>query len=277
MKRLRNLIDKSYTALAACSFFILVLPLLHIIGSIIINGLKRFDLELITSPPKSLLSAGGGILHAIVGTAMVVFVAMIISLPIGFLTGIYLAEFARGKLAQIIRALITTIAGIPSIIVGVFAYTIIVVVYGFSVLAGGFALGFISIPYVVRSTEEALKAVPIEIKEAGFSLGIPRWKVILFIDVGYAKSRIIAGFLLALARVIGETAPLIVTILGGINIPSGLFSPANAIPLVIYQYALSPFKAWHDIAWSAALLLLIIALVMNLGVRYYLKIKAIYY
>lgn len=276
MVELRNISDRFYTILAACAFIILVLPLLHIIGSIAMHGLKRFDLELIISTPKSLLTPGGGILHAIIGTAMIVFVAMTISLPIGFLVGIYLAEFARGKFAQVIRALISTISGIPSIIAGVFAYTIIVVVYGFSVLAGGFALGFIAVPYVARSTEEALKAIPIEIRESGFALGIERWKVVLFINVGYAKSRIIAGFLLALARVIGETAPLIVTILGGINIPSGLLSPSNAIPLVIYQYALSPFKAWHDIAWSAALLLLVIVLVINLGIRYYLKIRAIY-
>ncbi len=273
---LRSLTDKFYTAFAIFAFLILIIPLLHIILSIIINGIKRLDLELITSPPKSLLGSGGGILHAIVGTAMVVFIAMLISLPLGFFVGLYLAEFAKGKFAHFLRTLISVLAGIPSIIAGVFAYTVIVVVYGFSALAGGFALGIIAIPYVARSTEEALGSVPMEIKEAGFSLGIERWKVVLFIDVGYAKSRIIAGFLLALARVIGETAPLLITILGGINIPSNIFSPANAIPLVIYQYALSPFRIWHNIAWSAALLLMIIVLVINLGVRYYLKIKAIY-
>lgn len=275
-RSLRGIIDRLYTVFAIFAFLVLIIPLLHIIISIVINGLRRFDLELITATPGSLLGSGGGILHAIVGTAMVVFVAMLISLPLGFFAGLYLAEFAKGKFAHFLRTLISILAGVPSIIAGVFAYTVIVITYGFSVLAGGLALGIIAIPYVARSTEEALESVPMEIKEAGFSLGIERWKIVLFIDVGYAKSRIIAGFLLALARVIGETAPLLVTVLGGINIPSNILSPANAIPLVIYQYALSPFEVWHNIAWSAALLLMIIVLVLNLGVRYYLKIKMIY-
>lgn len=272
----RVIIDRLYTIFAFAMFLLLIIPLLHIVFSIVVNGLSRFDLELITNTPRSIVEDGGGILHAIIGTALIIFVATLISFPLGFFAGLYLAEFSRGKFAHFLRTLINILAGVPSIIAGVFAFTIIVINYGFSVLAGGLALGIIAIPYVARSTEEALLSVPMEIKEAGYAMGVERWKVVFFIDIGYAKYRILAGFLLALARIIGETAPLIVTILGGINVPSSLLSPANAIPLVIYQYALSPFGVWHDIAWASALLLLIIVLSINLVVRYYLKIKMLY-
>ena len=200
---------------------------------------------------------------------------MLISFPIGFLAGIYLAEYGKGSLAETIRNLTNVLSGMPSIVAGIFGYTVIVIHFGFSAIAGAVALSILAIPYIVRTTEEALKSIPDDIREAGLALGIPKWKVTLYLIVGAAKHRIIAGVLLAMARIIGEAAPLLFTAFGNQSYAKSIFEPTDALPLLIFNYALSPYPDWHAKAWGAALILILIALSINLSVKYYLHQKII--
>jgi len=267
----RKLKNMAFNIFAIVSFIIIIIPLLHIITMVTLNGIRALSVELIFSLPTPPGKGGGGIANAIQGTIILVILTMLISFPIGFFAGVYLAEYGRGTTAEIIRNLTNVLSGIPSIVAGIFGYTIIVVYFGFSAVAGAVALSLLAIPYIVRTTEEALKAVPREIREAGLALGIPEWKVTLYIVVGAARPRIIAGSLLAMARIIGEAAPLLFTAFGNPYLARSIFEPVDALPLLIFNYALSPYKDWHAKAWGAAFILMIIVLSINLLVRYYTR------
>ncbi|RLE75684.1 MAG: phosphate ABC transporter permease PtsA [Thermoprotei archaeon] len=268
---IRKIKDKLFTLFAIASFIIVSLPLFHIILTIIVNGIGAINLEFFIALPNPPGVPGGGIVNAIEGSIILVCLTMLISFPIGFFGGIYLAEYGKGPLAETIRNLTNSLSGIPSIVAGIFSYTLIVIYFGFSALAGAIALSLLAIPYIVRTTEEALKAVPNDIREAGLALGLPRWKVTLYLVVAAAKPRILAGTLLAVARLIGEAAPLLFTAFGNPFYTYSIFEPTDALPLLIFNYALSPYPDWHLKAWGAALVLIIIVLSINLTVKYYVQ------
>ncbi|MHA1616272.1 MAG: phosphate ABC transporter permease PstA [Candidatus Njordarchaeales archaeon] len=263
----RIIIDKIFAFLALISLGIILLPLAHIVAMVIINGARVVNFDFLIKTPRPAGFPGGGIANAIEGSLVLVALTMGFSFPIGLLAGIYLAEYGRGSLAEFIRTLVNALAGMPSIVAGLMAYILIVLYFGFSAVAGAFALSLLAIPYIVRTSEEALRGVPNDIREAGLALGLPKWKVTIYIVLGAAKGRIIIGALLAMARVFGEAAPLLFTAFGNPHHVSSIFEPVDALPLLIFRYALSPYPDWHMKAWGAALLLMIIVLTINLVIR----------
>ncbi|MGQ4892155.1 MAG: phosphate ABC transporter permease PstA [Candidatus Njordarchaeia archaeon] len=267
----RKFKDRLFTVISILALIITILPLAHIIYTVLINGIQAINIEFLTQLPEPPVVRGGGIVNAIEGTVVLISLALLISFPLGLLTGIYLSEYGKGKHVDIIRDLVNTLSGMPSIVAGLLAYTLLVINYGFSAVSGAFALSLLAIPYIVRSSEEALKMVPREIREAGLALGLPKWKVTLYLVLGAAKPRIVAGTLLAVARIIGEAAPLLFTAFGSSSHVTSIFEPVSALPLLIFVYAVSPFKSWHTKAWGAALLLMLIVLIINFSVKYYMK------
>ena len=269
--KIRKLKDKIFTALAFTSLLLVIIPLIHIILSIIINGISAINIDFLTKLPQPPGTPGGGIVNAIEGTAMLVFVAMMISFPPGLMTAIYLSEYGKGRHVEIMRNIINTLSGMPSIVAGILAYTMIVVYYGFSAISGAFALSLLAIPYIIQTSEEAIRQVPRDIREAGLALGLPKWKVTMHLVVGAAKPRIITGLLLAMTRIIGEAAPLLFTAFGSNYHATSLFEPVSALPLLIFIYATSPFKDWQTQAWGAALILMVIVLIINIATKLYVR------
>lgn len=250
------------------SALIALLPLFLILQYLILKGATSLNLDFFLHDPSPVGEAGGGMRHAIVGTLYMVGIGSLISVPIGLLCGIYLAEFGRGKTAKILRFTIDMLTGIPSIIIGIFAYILIVApLQSFSALAGGFALSIIILPIVTRSTEEILKLVPTHIREAGLALGLPRWRVIFQIIVKGNFKSLITGIMLAVSRAAGETAPLLFTAFGNMYLNFQISEPMASLPVQIYTYAISPFDQWQEQAWAAAFVLITIVLGINLVSR----------
>jgi phosphate transport system permease protein len=210
--------------------------------------------------------------NAIAGTLILIGLASAVGIPIGIATGVFLSEYGKSRLATLLRFATELLAGVPSIIIGIFIYSLLVVpMKRFSALAGGAALAVIMIPTVARTTEELLKLVPVHIREAGLALGIPRWKVTLRIVLRGSMGGILTGVMLGIARVAGETAPLLFTALSSQNWSRGLDQPIASLPVQIYTYAVSPFEAWHQQAWTGALVLVLFVFILNLGTRMILK------
>lgn len=240
-----------------------------ILGYIIVNGISYFNLDFITQPARPVGELGGGMRDEIFGTLILVVLASIIALPVGLMTGIFVSEFAGQKLAAAVRFAADILAGIPSIIVGVFAYAILVrPMHTYSALSAGVALAIIMIPVVARTAEEALRLVPNSQREAALALGINRWRAVIGVIVPGAITGIVTGVMLAVARIAGETAPLIFTALGSAFGVQGLDQPIGALPLQIYRYALSPYSDWQQQAWAGAFLLVILVLGINILVRW---------
>lgn len=253
-----------------------ILPLFMIVSFVIKMGASSLNLDFFTQLPKPVGEAGGGMRHAIIGTLYIVGLASILSIPIGLLCGIYLSEFRKGKVASLLRFSIDLLTGVPSIVVGIFAYLMIVVpLKGFSAMAGGVALSIIILPIVCRSSEEILKLTPNHIREAGLALGLPRWKVIFFIIVRSNFSSLITGIMLAISRAAGETAPLLFTAFGNMYLSYEIDSPMASLPVQIYNYAISPFDDWQRQAWAGAFVLIIIVLGINLIARTFFGFKKI--
>jgi phosphate transport system permease protein len=240
-----------------------------ILLEVLVNGTKALSLNFLIQTPGAIGSGLGGIGPAIQGTLIVVGLASAIGAPIGVLAGIYLSEFAgSGIFPSFVRFFNDVLVGLPSIVIGIVAYVALVVTLGsFSVWAGAFALSIIMIPIVTRVTEETLKIVPNSMREAGHSLGIPKRKVVTHIVLKSAKSGIITGIVLAVSRIAGETAPLIMTILGTDLYFSSLSGPVDALPLRIWRLASQPYQYAHDFGWGAALVLILIVLGLSLGLR----------
>ena len=248
----------------ACVILVLIL----ILGYTLVNGVSYLSLDFITQPSKPVGEVGGGMRDDIYGTFILVGLASLIALPVGMMTGIFLAEFAGPKAASAIRFAADILAGVPSIIVGVFAYAILVrPMHSYSALSAGVALAIIMIPVVARTAEESLRLVPNSQREAALALGINRWRITLGVIVPGAVTGIVTGIMLAVARIAGETAPLIFTALGSAFGVQGLTQPIGALPLQIYRYALSPYTDWQQQAWAAAFLLVILVLGINVIVR----------
>jgi phosphate transport system permease protein len=283
----RRLVDKIVSAFAITCVLAAIIPLGSILLEVIKNGASAISIQLLTQPPGAIgttLEDSGGIAPAIQGTLIVIGLASVIGVPIGILAGIYLSEFASGTglLPSAVRLFNDVLTGLPSVVIGIVGYiTIVLAVDSFSVLAGAFSLSIIMMPIVVRITEETLKVVPNSIREAGYSLGISKWKITLFIVLKSAKSGVLTGIVLAVSRIAGETAPLIMTILGTSLFFSSFTKPIDALPLRIWRLASQPYDTAHSQGWGAALLLIVIVLISSVVLRLLVqrkgfKIKAIH-
>jgi phosphate transport system permease protein len=260
-----NIVMLTLTGVAALS---VVSVLFLILGYLIWHGGTSLSLNFFTQLPKPVGETGGGMANAIVGSLKLLLLAALIGLPVGLMAGVYLAEFGGQTFSFVIRYTTDLLNGVPSIVIGIFAYSLVVLpVKHFSTLAGGFALGIMVIPITVRSTEEFLRAIPGTLREGAMALGASKWKTIATVVLPAASGGILTGMLLALARVAGETAPLLFTAFSNRYWSPGWSQPIASLPVMIYTYAIAPYDDWHRQAWAAGLVLLAIVLLANLGCR----------
>ncbi len=264
-RRITNVVMLSISFLAA---IITIAPLVLIFYYTISKGIANLNINFFTKLPTPVGESGGGMVNAIVGTLILIAIGGGIGIPVGIFSGVYLSEFGKNKFGAIVRFFADVLSGIPSIVVGVVAYTLVVIpMRHFSALAGGIALAILMIPTITRTTEEMIKLVPHSFREAGLALGIPKWKITLMIVLKTAWKGIATGILLGLSRAAGETAPLLFTSLGNRFWSTSIFQPIASLTVYIYQYASSPFKDWNDQAWTAALVLIILISLLSLVFR----------
>ena len=266
----RTVADHTVTGLAIMATLLVILPLVAIFVYLLIKGASSLNLDFFIKNPVPEGESGGGMANAIVGSALLLGIASAIGIPIGIGGGIYLAEFGRGtKLANAVRFTADVLNGVPSIVMGLAAYSLVVVPQGhFSAFSAGVALGIMMIPTVARTTEEMLLMVPNTIREAALGLGLPNWRSVLSITVRTASPGIITGCMLAFARVAGETAPLIFTALGNAFWSTDPTQPIQALPLQIWIYASGPYEDQHRLAWAGALVLIVLIVLAVSLVRY---------
>ena len=266
--RRRKLVSGFMLAMTGVCAFVSVAVLFFILGYLVYHGGTSINWNFFTKLPTPVGETGGGMANAIVGSGKLLLLATLIGVPIGFLGAIYLAEFSGSKTAFVVRYAADVLNGVPSIVVGIFAYAVVVApVKHFSALAGGFALGIMMIPITLRSTEEFLIAVPKALREAAMALGASKWKTIATVIVPAAYRGILTAILLAFARVAGETAPLLFTALGNRYWSPGWNQPIESLPHMVYTYAISPYEDWRRQAWAAGLVLLGLILVINILAR----------
>ena len=264
----RNKISKFMFFLCAFCAFVALSVLLFVLGYITFKGIACIDWDFLIRLPKPIGEEGGGIANSIIGSAKIVSIAALIGIPIGVLGAIYLVEYGNNRIGLAIRYSADLLNSMPSIVIGIFAYTIIVLpMKNFSAIAGSIALAIIMIPIILRNTEEFICLVPQSIREAALALGVLRWKMILFIVLPTALRGILTGILLAISRIAGETAPLIFTTFGNHFWDNGLLNPIAALPLTIFNYSISPYEDWHKQAWAAAFILIVIVLIVNVSAR----------
>jgi len=258
------MISLAYLALIAA-----LIPLVSILAETILRGLSAMSFSFFIEEIPPLGEPGGGIGPAIQGTLIVVALASSIGVPIGVFSGIYLAEFGQARMASVARFLNDVLTNVPSIVLGIFGWTLVVVAIGWSIIAGAIALAIMMIPIVTRTTEEAIRLVPATMREAAIALGVPKWKTTLTVVLSSAKKGIATGILLSVARISGETAPLLLTILGSRFWFSGFTQPTAALPVAVFNFSQSPFRLvdWPR-AWGASLILILIILAINIIVRY---------
>ena len=265
----RRLTDHVMTAAAIGTVIIVLAPLVAIFGYLVYRGVGSIDWAFLTQTPKPVGEAGGGMANAIVGSAFILGIASVIGVPFGVGAGIYLAEFGQNRLGSVIRFTADVLNGVPSIVVGIVAYAIVVLYQKhFSALAGGAALAIMMVPTICRTTEEMLRLVPQALREAAYGLGVPRWRTTLSIVLRTATSGVITGIMLAFARVAGETAPLLFTAFGNQFWNLRYDQPTAALPLQIFVYANSPYDDWHRQAWAGSLVLIILIVSAVSAVRY---------
>lgn len=264
----QKIVDKVATAMITLLTLLTVLPLVLVVGYIVINGFRHLSLDLITKNPAPVGESGGGVLNGIVGSGIILLIASLVGMPLGLMAGLYLSEARDSKFKHAIRLCVEILQGIPSIVIGIIGYILIVLpLHRFSALAGGAALGIMMLPIIVISTEEALRLVPMELKEAGIALGMPRWRVSLFVVLRTGLGGVTGGILLSLSRVAGETAPLLFTALGSQFFNVRIDQPMAALPLQIFNYSISPYPEWHSLGFAASFLLLAFILVINIIIR----------
>lgn len=263
--------------LTGVSAFAVVLVLFLILGYLIWNGGRSLNWDFFTKLPKPVGETGGGMANAIVGSLKLLLLAAVIGLPMGLMAGVYLAEFGGKTFSFITRYTTDLLNGVPSIVMGIFAYALVVLpVKHFSTVAGGVALAIMVIPITVRSTEEFLRAVPGSMREGAMALGASKWRTIATVVLPAASGGIVTGMLLALARVAGETAPLLFTAFSNRYWSEGWSQPVASLPVMIYTYAIAPYDDWHRQAWAAGLVLLALVLIANLGCRLVLNRRGTY-
>jgi len=242
--------------------------LVFILGYLFVNGARSLSWDFFTKLPAPVGEKGGGMANAIVGSAKLLLIAALAGVPVGFLGGVYLAEFGGSKFSFLVRYVTDLLNGVPSIVIGIFAYAVIVLPQKhFSTLAGGLALGVMMVPIAVRSSEEFLRAVPVSLREGAMALGASKWQAIVTVVIPAAKNGIITGIMLNLARVAGETAPLLFTSFSNRYWSPGWDQPIAALPVMIFTYAISPYEDWHQQAWSAGFVLLTLVLMVNIFAR----------
>jgi phosphate transport system permease protein len=262
-RRLRE--DKAFRATAIALSILAILPLLFILGYMAVRGASSINWQFLTQMPRPIGERGGGIANAIVGTFLLVLIASVISIPLGVTAGVFLSEKGRSRLGAVARLSVETLMGIPSIVIGIVAYVWVVRPLGhFSALAGGVALAMIMLPVITLSTEETLLMIPVSLREAALALGVSYPGTILKVVLPAGMSGIVTGSLLAVARAAGETAPLLFTSFGSPYMSANVLKPIGSLPQTIFIYATSPSAEWHDLAWGASFVLLVIVLALNL-------------
>lgn len=268
----RRLVSGLMTTLVGVLSFVAVLALVLILGYLVAKGASSLDWSFFVNNPVPAGQSGGGVANAIVGTMIVVGLAALIGLPIGIGTGLYLAEYGSGRLGWIVRFVADVLNGTPSIVVGIFAWTWLVRPMGhFSALAGSVALAVLMVPMIARTTEEMVRLVPHSLREAALALGYPRWRTSLRIVARTALAGILTGCLVGVARIAGETAPLLFTALGNLNFTTSVLEPMQTLSLQIFTYGTGPFDEWHRLAWAAALVLMGLVLLLALAARWVLR------
>ena len=268
----RKIVNNVMLTLTGVFTFLTVSILFLILGYLVYNGGKSLDWAFFTKLPLPPGEDGGGMANAIVGSAEMVGLAALIGLPIGFMGGIYLAEFSGKTMGFAIRYTADLLNGVPSIVIGIFAWALVVVpLHSFSGLAGAVALGIMLIPISMRTTEQFLSTVPNALREGALALGAPKWKVLATVVVPAAMKGVLTGMILGVARVAGETAPLLFTALNNQFWPRGVNQPTASLPVMIYTHAISPYDDWHRQAWAAGLVLLAMVLVTNIAARWILS------
>jgi len=264
----RHVVSGAMIGLTYLAALLATLPLILILGHIVAKGASSLSLAFFTHMPKPVGEVGGGMANAIVGTLILIGVASLIGLPIGIGAGLYLAEKRGTPFANTVRFLADVLNGLPSIVIGIFAWELLVKRAGFSAFAGGVALGSMMIPLVTRTTEEMLLVVPTSLREAALALGYARWRTSISIVLRTAMAGIATGVLVAVARIAGETAPLLFTALGNQFWSTSLRQPIAAIPLQIFAYSLSAYDEWHRLAWAGALVLITMVLIISIAARF---------
>jgi phosphate transport system permease protein len=265
----RRITDHVMTGVAVLTVVLVLVPLFAIFAYLVYRGVGSINWAFLTQTPKPVGEAGGGMANAIVGSAFILALASILGVPLGVGAGIYLAEYGRNRFGDVIRFTADVLNGVPSIVIGIVAYSIVVLYQKhFSALAGGVALAIMMIPTITRTTEEMLLLVPRALREAAYGLGIPRWRTTLSITLRTATSGVITGIMLAFARVAGETAPLLFTAFGNQFWNLRMDQPTAALPLQIFSYAISPYDEWHRQAWAGALVLIILIVSAVAAVRF---------
>ncbi|TFE68699.1 phosphate ABC transporter, permease protein PstA [Methylacidiphilum sp. Yel] len=273
--RFRKLENILVQLLCAFASFFVILPFVLILVYLIVAGASSINFDFITQLPKPIGEKGGGMANSIVGTLILMGLTFLIGTPIGILSGVFVYEYGNEKLRKIVRFSADLLNGTPSIVIGILVYGWIVSpMHGFSVMAASIALSLIFIPLVLRTTEESLLLVPKELRDAALALGIRKWKVVCYVLIETAKQGILSGILVALARIAGETAPLLFTAFGNQYWTYRLDEPISALPLQIFEYAISPYEQWHRDAWAGALVLLLLIFLLHLSVRILLKKKS---
>jgi phosphate transport system permease protein len=265
----RRVTDHAMTAVAVLTVIVVLVPLFAIFAYLLYRGMGSINWAFLTQTPKPVGEPGGGMANAIVGSAFILALASLIGVPIGVGAGIYVAEFGRNRFGDTIRFTADVLNGVPSIVIGIVAYAIVVLYQRhFSALAGGVALAIMMIPTITRTTEDMLLLVPQSLREAAYGLGIPRWRTTLSIVLRAATSGVITGIMLAFARVAGETAPLLFTAFGNQFWNLKANQPTAALPLQIFNYAISPYDEWHRQAWAGALVLIVLIVSAVAAVRF---------
>jgi len=265
----RRIVSGAMTAVVAVLSLVAVLALVLILGYLVAKGASSLDWSFFVKNPVPAGQSGGGVANAIVGTMIIVGLAALIGLPIGIGTGLYLAEYGSGRLGWTVRFVADVLNGTPSIVVGIFAWTWLVRPMGhFSALAGSVALAVLIVPMIARTTEEMVRLVPHSLREAALALGYPRWRTSLRIIARTALAGILTGCLVGVARIAGETAPLLFTALGNLNFSTSILQPMQTLSLQIFTYGTGPFDEWHRLAWAAALVLMGLVLVLALAARW---------
>lgn len=267
--RRRQVWSRIWTTATFIAAALALLPLVLIFADLVLKGASSLNLAFFTKTPAAPGSTGGGVSNAIVGTLIIVGVGSGIGLPVGIGAGVYLAEYGRARFATAVRFIADVLNGTPSVLVGIFVWTWIVRPMGhFSALSGGIALAVLMLPMVTRTTEEMVRLVPNSLREAALALGYPRWRTTLVVMVRSAWPGILTGGLVAVARIAGETAPLLFTALGNLNFKTNVMQPMQTMSLQIYFYAIGPFEEWHRLAWGAALVLMALVLILGLAARW---------
>ena len=262
--------NSAMTLLLAAFALVLLVPLVLIFVHIVRMGFSSISLDFFTQIPKPTGEAGGGMANGILGSGILIALASTLGIPVGIFGAIYLSEYGGNRISGVIRFAADVLSGIPSIITGMVAYTLLVVPFkGFSALAGALALSLIMIPIVLRTTEEQLKLVPTSLREASLALGVPLWRTTLKVTLRSALKGVMTGVLLAIARIAGETAPLLFTALGNQFWSRKLTEPMAALPLQIFNFAIAPYEDWHRLAWAGALVLVALMFGLSLAARYF--------